>query len=237
MSSAADAFRQALESNRDFANIIGQADFPSTEFQVVQNWQRRRFRRTYADFAARETDRPACEFFLQELYGGLNFRDRDEDVSRVEPIMSRLLPDSALTALSEALQLQRLSLDLDLQMAKQLQRLETNEIDDALYVQLYRAVGRKPERELQIDLTRKLGHELQWLTRTPLLLGLVKAVRKPAVAAGYGRLQAFLEEGLAAFRELQDPQQFVEAIFQRESGLMREWFGESGPADSQPVTP
>lgn len=225
MPSAAQAFRRSLESNQEFARKIDGSDFPLTTFQAVQNWQRQRFRDTYADFAARQSDRPACEFFLQELYGGLDFRERDEDVSRVAPVMSRLLPDKALLALSEALQLQRLSLDLDLLMAEELLNTGQFEIDETGYVQLYRAVGQRHLRELQIGLIRKLGHELRSLTRTPVLLSLVKAVRKPALAAGYGRLQGFLEKGLSAFRQLQDPAGFVEAIYKRENELMQYWFG------------
>jgi hypothetical protein len=225
MPSAAHAFRLSLESNQEFARKIDRADFPLTEFQAVQDWQRNRFGNTYADFAARESDRPACEFFLQELYGGVSFRERDEVVSRVEPIMSRLLPDRALLALSEALQLQRLSLDLDLFMAEEYLKTGQNEIDTELYIELYRSVGRRPERELQIHMIRKLGRELQSLTHTPVLLALVKAVRKPALAAGYGRLQEFLEKGLSAFRQLQDPGRFVDAIYQREVELMQQWFG------------
>jgi hypothetical protein len=237
MSSAAHAFRLSLECSQEFARKIDSAAFPLPEFQAVQDWQRNRFGNTYADFAARESDRPACEFFLQELYGGLGFRERDEVVSRVEPIMSRLLPDKALRALSEALRLQRLSLDLDLLMAAELLRTGQRVIDTTRYVKLYRSVGRRTERELQIEMIRKLGRELQLLTHTPVLLALVKAVRKPALAAGYGRLQEFLEKGLSAFRQLQDPGRFVDAIYQREVELMQQWFGSVQPIDPARVNP
>jgi hypothetical protein len=60
-----------------------------------------------------------------------------------------------------------------------------------------------------------------------VLLGLVKAVRRPALATGYGRLQGFLEKGLSAFRQLEEPEQFVETIYCREVELMQLWFGAS----------
>ena len=237
MSSAANAFRLSLENSQEFARKIDGTDFPLTEFQAVQDWQRRRFRNTYADFAARQSDRPACEFFLQELYGGVSFRERDDVVSRVEPIMSRLLPDKALLALSEALRLQRLSLDLDLLMAEEYLKTGQSEIDTALYLNLYRSVGHRSKRELQIGMIRQLGRELQSLTHTPVLLALVKAVRKPALAAGYGRLQEFLDKGLSAFRQLQDPGRFVDAIYQRETELMQQWFGSVKAIDKAGVNP
>jgi len=226
MSSAAHAFRQALHAGNEFARAIDQPDFPLDEFLRLQDWQRQRFRLTYADFIARESARPACQFFLEELYGGLGFRQRDEDVNRVEPIMSRLLPDRALLALSEALNLQLISLELDRNMAEVLRQESVAFIDDSSYASAYRVVGRLHDREKQIELIRKLGHELQALTRLSLLRGLVKAVRKPAQAAGFGSLQKFLEQGLSAFRKLEDPQLFVETIYQREMQLLKHWISD-----------
>jgi len=212
MSTAAQVFRQALQGSNEFALSIDQPEFPLAEFLFVQDWQRQRFKTTYADFVASSTDQAACRFFLEELYGGLDFRQRDEDVHRVEPIMSRLLPEKALQALSEALQLQVMSLELDLCMAGEMRRRGLSQIEEADYVSIYRSCNSQPERLRQISLIRKLGHELEALTRMPLLLGLVKAVHKPAVAAGFGRLQNFLEQGLSAFKQLQDPHHFVESI-------------------------
>jgi hypothetical protein len=223
MSAASQAFRQALEGSNDFARSFDQPGFPLAEFLHLQEWQRQRFSITYADFVASNTDQAACRFFLQELYGGLGFRQRDEDVHRVEPIMSRLLPDKALQALSEALELQLISLELDLCMAEVMRRRDLLVITEADYACLYQACDRREERLRQINLIRKLGHELEALTRMPLLLSLVKAVRKPAVAAGFGALQSFLEQGLSAFRQMQDPHHFVECIYHRETELMQGW--------------
>jgi len=236
MSSAANEFRQVLKLNNDFARAIDEPGFPLSGFVLIQDWQRQRFQLTYADYLARESDRPACQFFLDELYGGLGFRERDEDVNRVAPIMSRLLPDKALRALSDALKLQLISLELDLAMATELQKQSLQHIDKAAYVEIYQSCGRRPDREQQIGLIRKLGLELIVLTDMPVLLGLVKAVRKPALAAGFGRLQGFLEQGLSSFRQLQDPTRFVEVIYQRETQLMKQWFeGSQDPVQKRVI--
>jgi len=226
MSPAAQAFRQALHNSNEFSKRIDQPDFPLAEFLLLQDWQRQRFRWTYADYISRDSDNPACQFFLEELYGGLGFRQRDEDLSRVEPLMSRLLPDQALLALSEALKLQLLSLELDHCMAEVIRKKGLHNLDEQQYAMVYRKAGRRSDRERQIELIRKLGLELTALTNMPLLLGLVKAVRKPALAAGYGRLQGFLEQGLSAFQKLGNPKSFVETIHQRETQQMRRWSGE-----------
>jgi hypothetical protein len=81
---------------------------------------------------------------------------------------------------------------------------------------VYRECGRRPERESQILLIRQLGRELAGLVRMPLLTGMLRSLRRPARAAGFGLLQAFLEEGLSSFRQLHNARLFVESIFERE---------------------
>ncbi len=223
MSTAAQAFRQALKSSNEIAHAIDQPEFPLTEFLLVQDWQRQRFMVTYAEFVSSSTDRAACQFFLKELYGGLGFRERDADVQRVEPIMSRLLPDKALRAISEALHLQVISLRLDRCMAEEIRLRGLKQIEESDYISIYLSCDSEPERVQQINLIRKLGHELEALTRMPLLLGLIKALRKPAIAAGFGNLQHFLEQGLSAFKQMQDPHHFVETIYQREFEIRQVW--------------
>ena len=46
----------------------------------------------------------------------------------------------------------------------------------------------------------------------------------PAHAAGFGRLQEFLETGLVSFRALEDPVHFVDTIYQREWSSMERLF-------------
>ena len=53
---------------------------------------------------------------------------------------------------------------------------------------------------------------------------LVRLLRGPAHAAGFGKLQEFLEEGLAAFRALEDPACFVDTIYEREWRAMERMF-------------
>jgi hypothetical protein len=221
--SATDAFRQALMRNHDLALSIDQPDFPLQPFLAIQDWQRKRFKKTYEDFLAAESSRPACRFFLNQLYGGLDFRQRDAQVEEVAPLMIRLLPDKALLALSEALKLQAISLQLDRKMAEEYLRVQPASIDAASYAKIYRHCGQQKLRRQQLALIRKLGGELQNLTQMPLLLKLVKAMRQPALAAGYGRLQNFLEEGLAAFKQLEHPREFVNTIYLREQELMAQW--------------
>jgi hypothetical protein len=72
--------------------------------------------------------------------------------------------------------------------------------------------------------------DLARLVDKPLVTMLVRLLRGPAHAAGFGTLQEFLETGLFAFRELEDSDFFIETIYEREWLTMQKLFaGDENP--------
>jgi len=196
----------------------------------LQQWQRQRLAESYSDLIDQESYRPACEFFLEELYAGLDFLKRDQEVAKVMSVMVRFLPGKALFAMADAFELQALSLDFDMEMAERLDSASTMELDVASYGLVYRSCGNKPLRERQILLIRDLGNELAKLVHKPLVVRLIRLMRGPAYAAGFGALQAFLESGVTSFRKLEDPVYFINTIYEREWLSMQKLFaGEPDP--------
>lgn len=216
----AKEFRLMLAWNHQLATELDAVGFPLEKFQSLQQWQRNRLARSYQDFMARDADAPACRFFLQELYGGMDFRRRDQEVARVAPVMTRMLPERVLRSLAQALHLQGISLQFDMEMACLLSAGASQPIDEDTYGRTYRACGRRADREKQILLIRSLGHDLERLVSMPSLRRLIRAMRRPAIASGFAALQVFLEEGVAAFYQLSDAADFVETIHRRETQSM-----------------
>ena len=167
---------------------------------------------------------------MSDLYGGLDFRQRDQEMTRVMPVMIRFLPDKALVALAEAFELQALSLELDAAMARYMEQVGLNQLDMRSYGNVYRNSSDREGRERQILLIRKLGRDLKTLVHRSIINYLLRLLRGPAHAAGFGNLQEFLETGLAAFRALEDPDHFVDTIYIREWAAMERLFdGDPDP--------
>ena len=145
-----------------------------SRFQTLQQWQRQRLAESYSDLINQESYRPACEFFLEELYGGLDFLKRDQEVAKVMSVMVRFLPGKALLALADAFELQALSLEFDLEMAERLDSTGAVELDVASYGEIYRSCGNRPLRERQILLIRDLGNELAKLVHKLLVVHLIR---------------------------------------------------------------
>lgn len=224
MKKHAGRLEQALAQSHALAAGLDEPGFPLPALELLQDWQRSRLARSYADLIGQDRYVAAGEFFLDELYGGLHFRERDQQVEKVMPVMVRMLRDDMLLALAKAFELQALSLSLDIDMAVVLQHTGWDGLDTPRYGEIYRACGRRADRKRQIDLIRHLGLELNDLVRYRLVLWMVKTVRRPARAAGFGRLHSFLESGLKAFRVMGDGTEFIETIYQRESQAMQHLF-------------
>lgn len=221
MKKSAGRLRQALSESHALAERLDDADFPLDEFEVLQDWQRERLAQNYRHLTSQKRYRAAGEFFLAELYGGLHFRERDQEMERVLPVMVRMLRDDMLLALAEAFELQSLSLELDMDMALALQQSRWKNLDTARYGALYRTCGRAADRKRQVDLIRALGLQLNKLVHHRLVLFLIRTLRGPARAAGFGLLQSFLEQGLFAFREMGDGTEFIETVWREETEVRR----------------
>lgn len=224
MKKNAPRLEQALTQNHTLAAGLDEPGFPLLALELLQDWQRERLARSYADLIKQDRYQAAGEFFLSELYGGLHFRERDQEMERVLPVVVRMLSDDMLLAMARAFELQFLSLSLDIEMALRVSDSGWQQLDTARYGEIYRECGHRSERQRQVELIHSLGLELNKLVRRRVVLWLIRTVRAPARAAGFGRLQAFLEQGFNAFRTMGDGTEFIETIYQRESQAMQRLF-------------
>ncbi len=194
----------------------------------VQAWQTRRLARTYADQREQFVRREAVAFFLNDVYGPRDFALRDRQFQRALRPLKAMLPADALTGLSEAVQMQALSLDLDLAMARTLETPDS--LGDESYAAAYRTVQRVEDRRRQIELVGAIGVRLVSLVRHPGVELALRLAARPARMAGFGDLQTFLEHGFAAFQRMGGAAaDFIAIIQRRETEFMDSML--SPPAD------
>lgn len=114
-----------LHSVKTMQEIAHKANLLTT-IRALQTWQCQRLLLSHQLLYQQDNYRAALDFFISELYGATDFSQRDQDIARVAPKMSKLLPDKALQSLASALQLNSLSFELDFAMAKLLQDKDIN---------------------------------------------------------------------------------------------------------------
>lgn len=219
---------QAMKRHLQFLKALrGEERAVPGRLAEVKAWQARRLARTYADIASQPRYQAATRFFLEDLYGPKDFSGRDEAMMRIVPVMSRLLPESAVQTAALAVELEALSEKLDHRLAE---ALPEGPIDEASYAAAYRKSSKRAERKLQIDLVDAVGHRLDALVGKPLVHRTLKLMRQPARLAGLQDLQDFLERGLDAFRDMDGADGFLDLVRDRESAILNRLFsGEAQP--------
>lgn len=190
--------------------------------RVVKAYQASRFERGYADLLADPRYRGAARFFLEELYGPQEFAARDAQFGRIVPALVRMFPDEIVGTVASLARLHALSESLDDAMAR---ALDGPTIDAAAYRRLWQRTGRPEDRQAQIDLTLRIGEALDRYTRSHLLRGALRMMRKPAQAAGLGELQRFIENGFDTFGAMKGAGDFLAIVREREEALARALFG------------
>lgn len=193
----------------------------------VKAYQQRRFCFTYADLLRHPRYELAARFFLDELYGPVDFTQRDEQFARVVPALVRLFPSEIVDTVGTLAHLHALSEQLDTQMALHLGDEPVTQSD---YAAAWRATGRPADREQQIVLTQRVGERLDRLTRNPVLRHTLKMMRGPAKASGLSDLQRFLERGFDTFKAMRGADEFMALIGQRERALAAALFQPPGAA-------
>ena len=187
----------------------------------VKRLQARRFAGTYADLLASPRYAAAARFFLEELYGDRDYADRDTQFARIASAVERFFPRDVADTAAALARLHALTETLDHEMA----RARRSAGDDAgSYVLAWRAVGRRADRERQLEDLLALGSEMSRLTRLGGLRTMLRMMRAPALAAGLGSLQRFLEAGFDTFAGVAKTpggaERFLATIREREEALM-----------------
>jgi hypothetical protein len=121
---------------------------------LLRAWQSERLTRTYADLLDNPQYRPACLFFLSDIYAPRDFSQRDHDLERIHTSTPAVAPPQVKQLLANLVELNRITYQLDEQLARTLvDRLGvTDTITPEQYAEAYRACDNYADRMRQIDL-------------------------------------------------------------------------------------
>jgi hypothetical protein len=158
----------------------------------------------------------AVDFVVSDLCG-VGISDRDRDIERATPVIVRSLPGRSLETAAAAVELNAAALEINLGIWRGL--CVDGElpavISESAYVTACRATSSFEECMGLVQLAVELGDTLKFLVRIPLIGGLLRTMRTPAHAAGFGALQKFLETGFITFRQISDINRFLDLLHRR----------------------
>jgi hypothetical protein len=192
------------------------------QLSLLRDWQSQRLQDTYTDLLSIKKYRPACEFFLSDIYAPRDFSQRDYDAQRLHEILSRYLSASTLYLLADALRMNQLTNDLDHQLLRVLTGKlgVTDSITPQVYAEGYRLCDNYDQRQEQIDLLVQILNEVGKLARNPIVGVASHLARIPARRAGWHEIYDFLERGYAALRRIRNLTPFINTIERREIRIL-----------------
>jgi hypothetical protein len=223
---AAQTIRDAVTRVSQLRDIHASDPELSARVTAVKAFQSNRFAGTYADLLGGGPYQYAARFFLEELYSDKDYADRDAQFGRIAGALQTLFPKQVVATAVSLAQLHILTEEMDHAMALSwpCAGAVADMSPSALYISAWRVVGRRAERNRQLQVVQEIGRELARLTRMPGLRLMLRMMRKPAHAAGLGSLQEFLESGFDTFagmsRRPNGVETFLSIVDERESALI-----------------
>ena len=198
------------------------------QLAMLRAWQADRLAHTYADVLADPHDRPACEFFLSDIYAPRDFSQRDHDLERIHKFLARVLPATTIQLITQTVELNTLTTTLDNRLLRvlvdQLGVMET--VTAEQYAEAYRLCDNYAERVHQIDLTHTILSKVGKGARLLIVSVAMTMAKIPAQTAGWVEIYDFLERGYGAFRQMKDAPHFVATIAERELGLLDRMYAD-----------
>jgi hypothetical protein len=213
---AAAKFRRAIaRSNELHAQYL---DDPGMfeSYDRFTRWQLDYMLPFFGDLQFSDGYAEAVDFIVSDLVG-VGVSERDRDLERVTPVIVRTLPTHPLETAAAAVELNAHALGINLGICRELlvDGKLPRVITEKDYIFACREVSSYDECMDLVYLAADLGDTLKRLVRVPLLGGLLRTMRAPAHAAGFGALQEFLETGYLTFRRIPDIDSFLELLRHR----------------------
>jgi hypothetical protein len=196
------------------------ADFKEL-FNTTQKWQTERLKKSHAHLLTDERYQAVTNFFLTDMYGGLDLSSLASEIERALPATLRLLPDSVMRTAATALELNALTGELDELTASMLfETMKVTEITDEAMTEAYQRAGNRAMRERQMVLARELGAGLDKYVRSRVIYATFKIASKPLHMAGLGVLYDFLDRGFAVMRPMGSAEEFLDLFIHKEESIM-----------------
>ncbi|MGB5625964.1 MAG: hypothetical protein WBM61_09555 [Woeseiaceae bacterium] len=214
--SAATKFRQQIRrSNEWHVEYLDDAQLLKN-YDRFANWQLQYLLPFFGDLYERDGYAAAIDFTMSDL-AGVGISNRDRDLERAAPAITRMLPLQALATIASAAEMNARVLKVNIAICRCL--LENNELPIVIMERDYCVACRKASSLAEcVELVRVitgLGKTLKSLIKVPMIGMMLRAMRAPAHAAGFGALQEFLENGYFTFKQIPDIDHFLGEIEDR----------------------
>lgn len=218
---------QFLQQQLDQYNALAHHHDPvlAQRLQDVQIWQKQRMQNTHQTFFAEPNHQLMTAYFLNRLYGAEDFEILSNQIRRLinnAGIVEKIIPYSALQTGDAGVELARLSIQLDEEIAQYL--LTTHAADyplnDEVMRVAYLACAQAQARHHQMDLLEILGEKLDLYVRSRVVKTAFKLAKGTAKRYQVDPIYDFIDEGFKAMEPLESAKKFVATFTSKEREII-----------------
>ena len=186
------------------------------EYERFTTWQLEHLLPFFSDLYEQDGYDKAIEFTMSDL-AGVGISDRDLDLERAAPAITRMLPARALATLADAADSNARVLKINIAICDALRigKSLPDPITEVDYCIACRKASSLEELTELVKVVCGLGRSLKSLVKIPMIGMTLAAMRVPARAAGFAALHDFLENGYQIFRNIPDIDFFIDEIEER----------------------
>jgi hypothetical protein len=187
---------------------------------AVQALQTARLRHTHHSLLADKRFAPITEFFLNDIYTGLELDELAREIEKALAVATRLLPDSVMRTAAIAVEANALTGELDEAVASDLLTHGISVPTDDDLIASYRRLEQYEARHRQMHLLRELGLGLDRYVRSRLITATFKISKGPAHMAGLAGLYDFMTTGFAVMKPMKSVAGFLDVFLGREQRIL-----------------
>ena len=209
-----DDILQNIERYLSLKRFTGDKAF-NANLQSVQDWQNLRMADTYKVLLKNESHADLLQFFLNDIYGGIELEHLKPKLNRTVKLIDKLFSDLELVHLT--FEFNALTGELDEAITIQLfDKMGILEITEENYSAAFRALDNFPEREHQLNLIHNFVAESKGIINDQLVYSAFKLAQYPAKIGGLGSLHQMIARGFQAMRIQSDQLDIIDKILQHE---------------------
>lgn len=213
---AAAKFRKFMRRSNELHDTYIDEPGVAEQYDGFTEWQMEYLLTFFTDLYERPGYEEAIDFTMIDL-AGVSISGRDRELERASPVVTTMLPLKALETIASAAELNARVLKVNLGIFRCLQK--DGELPDEISERDYHLACREASSLDEclglVRLAVYLGGTLKTLVKVPLLGTMLRGMRAPAHATGFGELQDFLEDGYARFKHIPDIDHFLGEIDER----------------------
>ena len=216
----ADRFRRFMRRSNELHVEYLEDEQLLRNYDQFANWQLEYLLPLFSDLYEQEGYAEAIDFIMSDL-AGVGISNRDRDLERAAPAITSMLPLAALATIASAAEMNARVLKVNIGICRCL--ADGGELPATITERDYciacRQASSLDECVELVHLITGLGKTLKTLVEIPMLGIMLRAMRGPAHAAGFGALQEFLQTGYGTFRQIPDIDHFLSEIESRMIGI------------------